>query len=66
MLPMEQPKLPESNCLCLFTSEAQGDSGKGERKKENAYAKFLKLKAVMKKVIELDETAFPYCLAIPH
>lgn len=40
--------------------------GRGKEKKENAYAKFLKLKAVMKKVIELDETDFPYCLAIPH
>lgn len=51
---MGQPKLPESKCLCVFTSASQGDSGMGEKyKKENACAKLLQLKTLLKKIILL-------------
>jgi len=61
---MEQPKLSESNRLCLLRTESQGDSENGKtKKKENAYTKFLKLNSLLEKVVELEQTDFPHCLA---
>lgn len=52
---MEQPKLLESKCPILFTSEFQRwQEEEKKKKKENVYAKFLKFKTLLKKVIELE------------